>query len=292
MNRFRCSRRLQAFLFGIFVAGCTPVSSSYEVHSAEFTCDEANRYAYAAVTDMNMKVTSFTQARRGRTGRIKAVGSDRRGEVTITCDDTGVHIDPTQTSMGDRVFERGVFLSVTGRGGLRMDRGEVTGRDAPVGDLAQAAEAGVPPPSGSVLVEVQPQRGFETVLDFDADLATAGILPVQITIRNGSSRAYSFALSGVTVRKRGSSEAAQPMTAAEAGARLVAKAGSSGAQTDLGNVESALRIMKEKELKAASLPTGASVTGYLYYPVGDYDRARIQMMDVAAQEPESFFVGF
>jgi hypothetical protein len=65
-----------------------------------------------------------------------------------------------------------------------------------------------------------------------------------------------------------------------------------GTQTDLGNVESAIRIMKEKELKAAPLPPGASVTGYLYYPVGDYDRAKVQLMDVAAQDLESFLVDF
>ncbi len=286
------SRRLRSFLLGALVAGCTPVSQSYEVHSAEIGCDEANRYVYSAVTDMNMKVTSFTQAQPGRTGHLTAVGRDRRGEVSITCGPDGVKIDPNQTSMGDRTFERGIFLSVTGRSGLRMDRGEVTGRQKPVGDLAQAVTEGEPPPSGSVLVEVQPQRGFETVLDFDADLATAGILPIKVTIRNGSRRTYSFALDGVMVRKRDSSETAARLSVADAAARLTAKAGSSGAQTEVGNVESARKIMVQKELKPAHLTPGASVTGYLYYPVADYDRAKIQMMDVAAEELESFLVEF
>jgi len=286
------SRRLRSFLLGALVAGCTPVSQSYVVHSAEIGCEEGNRYAYAAVTDMNMKVTSFTPARRGRPGKLTAVGKDRRGQVTISCDDAGVHIDPTQTSMGDRIFERGVFLSVTGRSGLHMDRGEVTGRDRPAGDLAQTVAEGTPAPSGSVLVEVLPQRGFETVLDFDADLASAGILPIKITIRNGTKRAYSFSLDGVIVRKRDSTETATRMTAAEAGALLAVKAGSGGSQTGVGNVESARKIMVDRELKAARLTAGASVTGYVYYPLADYDRAKIQMMDVAAEEIESFLVEF
>jgi len=291
--KFRCSsRQLRSFLLGTLVAGCTPVSQSYVVHSAEIGCEEGNRYAYAAVTDMNMKVTSFTPARRGRAGKLTAVGKDRRGQVTITCDDAGVHIDPTQTSMGDRIFERGVFLSVTGRSGLHMDRGEATGRDRPAGDLAQTVSDGTPAPSGSVLVEVLPQRGFETVLDFDADLASAGILPIKVTIRNGTRRAYSFSLDGVIVRKRDSSEVAARMTAAEAAALLAAKAGSGGAQTGVGNVESARKIMVDRELKAARLTPGASVTGYVYYPLADYDRAKIQMMDVAAEEMESFLVEF
>src|SRR3990167_9935871 len=112
---FVTSRRLRSFLVGALVAGCTPVSQSYVVHSAEISCDEANRYVYSAVTDMNMKVTSFSQARPGRPGIIKAVGRDRSGSVSIVCDETGVHVDPAQTSMGERVFERGIFLSVTGR---------------------------------------------------------------------------------------------------------------------------------------------------------------------------------
>jgi len=287
------SRRWRAFLLGVLVAGCTPVSKSYEVHSAEIGCDEANRYVYGAVTDMGMKVTSFTQAQPGRPGHLSAVGKDRKGQVTITCNPgAGVVIDPQQTSMGDRVFERGVFLSVTGRSGLKMDRGEVTGRDKPVGDLAQAVAEGAPAPSGSVLVEVQPQRGFETVLDFDADLASAGILPVRVTIRNGSRRAYSFALDGLTLRRRDSSEASPRLSAKDAAAQLSAKAGSGGSQTPSGNVASAARIMVDKELKAAKLPPGASVTGYVYYPVADYERAKIQMMDVAAGEMESFLVEF
>jgi hypothetical protein len=286
------SSRIRPFLLGVMVAGCTPVSQSYEVHSAEIGCEEANRYVYAAVSDMNMKVTSFTQARPGRPGHLSAVGRDRRGDVTITCDAAGAHIDPTQTSMGDRIFERGIFLSVTGRSGLRMDRGEVTGRDKPAGDLAQAVTEGAPAPSGSVLVEVQPQRGFETVLDFDADLASAGILPIKVTIRNGTKRVYSFSLDGLIVRKRDSSEAAPRLSAAQAAERLTAKAGSGAARTDLGNVESANKIIVERELKGARLTAGASVTGYVYYPVADYDRARIQMTDVAADEIESFLVEF
>src|SRR5438128_12476560 len=105
--------RIASFVFGVLVAGCTPVSQSYVVHSAEINCDEANRYVYDAVGDMHMKVTSFTQAHPGTPGRLTAVGRDRRGEVAIACSDQGVTIKPSQTSMGDKIFERGIFLSVT-----------------------------------------------------------------------------------------------------------------------------------------------------------------------------------
>lgn len=293
MNLRLPSRRIRAFLFGALFAGCTPVSKSYEVHSSEIGCEEANRYVYGAVTDMNMKVTSFSQAQPGRTGHLTAVGRDRKGEVTITCNPgQAVVIDPQQTTMGDRSFERGVFLAVSGRSGLRMDRGQVTGRDKPNVNLAQAVIEGDPTPNGAVLVEVQPQRGFETVLDFDADLASAGILPVRVTIRNGSKRAYSFALDGLVLRRRDNGDLATRLSPKDAAAQLAAKAGSGGSQTVSGNVESAANIMVVKELKGAKLPPGASVTGYVYYPVADYERAKIQMLDVAAGEMESFLVEF
>ncbi len=283
--------RIASFLLGAVVAGCTPVSQSYVVHSAEINCDEANRYVYDAVGDMHMKVKSFNQAHPGTPGHLSAVGRDRRGEVTISCTDQGVTIDPSQTSMGDKIFERGIFLSVTGRSGLKIDRGSVTGRETPALNLAQAATEGAPVPSGDVLVEVQPQHGFETVLDFDADLAAAGILPIRVTIRNGSKRTYTFALDGLTLRTK-AGDVATRLSPADAAAKLASKAGSSSAQTDVGNVESAKKIIVDKELKPAKLTPGASVTGYVYYPIADYDRAKIQMMDVAAEELESFLVEF
>jgi hypothetical protein len=260
------------------------------VHSAELGCDEANRAVYGAVHDMGMKVTSFTRAAPGRPGRLSAVGSDRSGQVTITCrPEGGVVIDPRQATIGDRTFERGVFLSVAGRSGLQMERGQVVGRVKPVGDLAQAAGSGAPIPSGSVEVQVQPQRGFESVLDFSADLAAAGILPVRITIRNGSRRTYTLALEDVTLRLRGSGDAAARMTAAEASAKLAAKA---AGKDSLGDVDAAGQAIRGKELQAAKLAPGASVSGYLFFPVADYERASIRMLDVAAEETESFLVEF
>jgi len=292
MNDARYSIAAAAILLAASLAGCTPMSQSYQVESGDLTCEEANRFAYAAVMDMDMKVTAFTQAKPGRPGRLQAVGRDRRGDIVISCEADGVRIEPRQSGLGEKTFERGVFLSVTGRSGLKMDRGETAGREARPVALAEAATRGTEIPSGSVQVQVLPVRGFETVLDFDADLASAGILPVRMTVRNGSKRAYSFALDGVVVRKRNSEEAALRMPAAEAVAALVARAGSAGAQTPLGNVETASRLMVDQELRAARLGPGESVTGYLYYPVGDYDRVRLDLTDIAAGELEGFLVQF
>ena len=54
-------------------AGCiTPVSKGYEIHTADLSCDEANRQVYAALRDMDMEITSFTPAKPGQTGHGQA----------------------------------------------------------------------------------------------------------------------------------------------------------------------------------------------------------------------------
>lgn len=284
--------RRRAWLVIAVLAGCTPVSSSYDVHSADLTCDEANRLVYAAVTDMHMKVTAFTQAQPGRPGYLRATGSDRSGDVTITCDPGGVKIDPRQTSMGDRIFERGVLFSVTGRSGLVLDRGTVSGRVRNVSDEGTGGDDPGARVAGGVSLDVEPQKGFSTVLDFDADIAAAGVLPIKVTIRNGTNRSYQFAPADLVVRVRGSSTVAQQVTPADAAAQVAARAGSEAAQTEIGNVASAKKVIVEKALKGGRLAPGETASGYVYYRVGDYDRAKLTMIDVSTGEAEGFLVEF
>ncbi|HYC56453.1 MAG TPA: hypothetical protein VEL28_16090 [Candidatus Binatia bacterium] len=310
----RVPRRVRVWLVALTLAACTPVSRSYIVHSADLTCDEANRVVYASIGDMGMKVTSFSPAAPGRAGRITAVGPDRRGDVSITCDAAGVHIDPNQATMGDRSFERGIFLSVTGRSGLSVQHGEIQGRtptaaaavstsDGSAGAHAAGARPAVRTAAataaeddeeagGGMRVRLEPQRGFSTVLDFDADLASAGILPIKVDIRNGTARSYTFDPKDIIVRVRGSRQSADPLSPADATARLSGAAGAGGKQTNIGNVASATRIMTDKALKGAKLGPGGSTGGYVYYPVGDYDRAKVTMTDVETGELEGFSVEF
>lgn len=290
------NHRPRVLLLAVLLAACTPVSRSYEVHSAELTCDEANRLVYAAVTDMNMKVTAFTQAQPGRSGFLRAVGKDRSGDVSIVCGSDGVQIDPRQTSMGDRIFERGILLSVSGRSGLVLDRGNVTGRVRSIAAETEpgsdADDGGGANASGGVTIDVEPQHGFSTVLDFDADVAAAGVLPIKVTIRNGTNRAYQFSPVDLVVRVRGSRVTAEPLSAGDAAARLATRAGSDGAQTEIGNVASAKKVILDKALRGGKLAPAAIVSGYVYYRVGDYDRAKLTMTDVATGEKEGFLVEF
>jgi hypothetical protein len=54
----------------------------------------------------------------------------------------------------------------------------------------------------------------------------------------------------------------------------------------------ASRIIRQRLLRGGLLRPGARFNGFLYYPVADYDRARIIMIDVATGETEGFIVDF
>lgn len=284
-------------------ASCTPVTKSFELHTAKISCEEANRYVFDSVRDMKMTVTDFRAAKPGRPGYLKAEGKDRSGSVTITCESDGVHVDPKQHSGPALAFERGLFLSMTGRSGLIVDRGKIVGRREPPGspvdtsanprggEAAVAASAAsrptAPASGGGMQVSVEPQEGFATVLDFDADLSAAGVLPIKITIRNASDRPYDFDPEEVNVRVRGSRQRAEPLGVDGAVSRL-----RGAASAEIGDASAAARIMKSRRLQRGRLEPGAVSSGFLYFPTGDYDRAKILMSDVRTGEAEGFLVEF
>lgn len=277
----------------LVTTACTPTTKALEIHTDHLSCDEANRFVFGAVEDMKMEVTEFRAAKPGRPGFLKAKGKRRSGSVDIRCEADGVHIDPNQSSGDAMAFERGIFLSVTGRGDLEVDRGQIIGRrnqpnsaatsPSPRGAVVVARPA---PVSRELSVVIEPQHGFATVLDFDADLSAAGILPFKFTVRNGSERPYDFDPDDIQLRVSGSRARAEPLATADAVAKLQA------AGDDIGDTASAGRIMTEGRLAGGRLNPGASKSGYLYFPVGDYDRAKVTMTDVRTGEMEGFLVEF
>ncbi len=311
------SRRIAAI--ASLALGCAqPISKGYEIHTADLTCDEANRQAYAAVVDMGMEVTSFRPARTGSPGVISARRSDSRGnlggDVEIRCDAGAVSIVSNQSGgfLGDKEFERGVFLSIAGRTGLEVVRdgryatGEMKRREAPsdagaaagtdaMGAPASAAPSATKPQTSklsttnALAVTMEPLRGFASILDFEADLGTGGVLPVKVVITNGTSRRYDFDAAAIVLRPTGERTQVQPLTPTAALARI---RNTAAGGAELGDVEAAGRMLKEKALVGGRLAPGTVRTGFVYFPLADYDRARLLMTDVATGEAEGFAVDF
>jgi len=298
--------------------GCTAasaVSRGYNINTNDITCEEANRYVQQALGDMNMTVTEFRKARPGVAGFAKAYREDARGglsgTVEVRCDDKGVHILPDESGfLTTRDFERGLFLSVAGRADLvveregrystgvlhkrRQDPRAVVVSEATSNPKSDARARGAPAPQGGVEVHIELIRGFATVLDFEANVSAVAILPTKITVENKTVRTYDFDPRNLVLRKKGSREAAEPLGAKAAVERLRLAAEGAGGQKseDLGDLAAASRIIPEREIKAARLAPGQTVEGYVYFPAGDYERARLTMTDVATGETEGFMVEF
>jgi len=295
------------------VAGCvTPVSKGYEIHTGDLSCDEANRQVYAALRDMQMEITSFTPAKPGQPGHVSAVRKNETnplaGDVSIRCEGGRVDIEADQRGdlLGDKQFERGIFLGVTGRADLEVVRegryatGEVRRRgvDAAAGEEARLAQPGPAAPdtqrvassisAGSLDVEMEALPGFASVLDFDADLGAAGVLPVRVSIRNGTRRAYEFDPAAIALSVSGERTRVSALTPGEAYARVAA----AGVDGSIGDAQAAKALLAEKALGGGRLSPGASREGFVYFPLGDYDRARLALTDSATGEVESFVVDF
>lgn len=317
------------------LSSCTPVSKAYEIHTNSLSCDEANRFVYDALVGMKMTVTGFRPAKMGSPGFVRASRTDSTGTlagtVHITCDAAGTHIVTDEEGLGtEQQLKRGVYLSVTGRAGLHKAEAPASGGSsttaAAAGTVASAsggpaAEAPAPsrPSSGGgagtpllertekpaerkvgVSIALTPIEGFATVLDFDADVSRAGILPIKVSIVNATNRSYEFDPRDIVLRVAGSRTRAKPLTAAEAVALLATAARKAdesagegeGGASELGDVASASKRIEEQQIRAARLRPGDHREGYLYYPSGSYDRARVTMIDVATGETEGFLVEF
>jgi len=331
----RAGSRVFAALLAIAVYACTPQAATrYNIDSPDLECEAANRHVHDSVVDMGMSITSFQPAKPGVPGFVEATRKDSRGtmkgKISIRCDADGVKIKASESSLaGESEFERGVFLGVTGRAELVRDResadpNKLVARDParrsgasgtsasgarPASGAGSATRPAAVPMGTGIHVTLVPQSGFTTVLDFEANLGAAGILPVKVTIANGTDRAYGFDPRDVVLRQSGSRTRAYPLTPDEA-VKLLQSANrrsisdgkaqvdtdvgptSPTAASDLGDVRAASEIIPRRMLRSVRLSPGQRSSGYLYYEVGSYDRARVTMIDIATGETEGFIVEF
>ncbi|MFQ5477121.1 MAG: hypothetical protein ACE5E4_00720 [Candidatus Binatia bacterium] len=305
----------------VLLASCTPVSRYYEIHTGELSCEEANRFVHDALIAMKMRITAFRLATPGRPGYLRATRTGPTGtisgEVKINCDPDGVHIVPREDGLGgEQYFARGIFLSVTGRSGISVASIK-RGSQGDASPQAPAPTRSAPPggPSSSqanrrravekkvvgVSVKLEPIYGFATVLDFEANLGAVGLLPVRVSLVNGTERYYLFDPADLVLRRGGSRLRAYPLSAAQAIGRLRSRAaasvgdgGDSQPQGEesaaIGDVAAAAATIKREQLGAARLAPGQKLSGFVYYDLGRYDRARLTLVDVATGETEGFIV--
>ena len=298
-------------------------TDEYDIRDAEMTCADANRHALRAVERLGYEVTSFTQASETAPGRIDAEqrgawGEDEPVSVGIACGPQGVRLAPRSEippcEQANRVMRRAVessgftvdafqpaSLSAAGRVEGRNAAGESTwvsitcyiernrvemdtDENSPLLENIEFYQALTDfqlgfytafnkylddtQPSGgpgdTVQVTLQPFDAVDAQIVFGA--ANIDPLPVKVVIANPTKRTYRLETERVTLM-------------AASGARVEPLAGDA-------------TTFPTTALNDRSIPPGARIEGYLFYPPGTYAGARGSLADDRTGEREGFRLDF
>jgi hypothetical protein len=222
------------------------------------TCEEANRLAYRAVVSVGYAVTSVQIAKPGQPGHIEAKKEDgKSGKVVITCsDESHATAEPDRTGEPVRVL--------------------IGAADKPGSFPHVFTQTYNILLSSKVLDDQGPERGmsivltrlgsFESQVELGADLPKSGVLPIKAVITNNSPRPYRLTAEKILLSSSGGGQVAPISPPA----------------TGQGN-----------PLRGdITLQPGQNITGYLFYPAGQYSSARTTLTDKENNEEEGFSVRF
>ncbi len=265
--------RLRPAVLLPLLAGC---AASGLMHSRAsqpgMPCTEAARVARGALTRLAYESVLVTPPAPGTPGTIvakkpiaydgvsHAVTRYANATVTITCSNSGATFDAAtdEPLPGSLTFKSDFASTVAAVAARREQRPRLASR-----------------PETGIVITVEPLRGGDARAEFDIDLPAAGVTPVRLRIENRSERTYTFAPRAVRLITQEDARA-KPLSTADLATRAAA----------------AQPALQQKQIAAATLPPGASVAGFLYFPASAYRRATIVLIDQASEEEEGFSVEF
>ena len=222
------------------------------------TCEEANRLAHRAVISVGYAVASVQIAKPGQPGFIEAKKEDgKSGKVVITClDESRATAEPDRTGEPVRVLV-----------GAADKPGSFPHVFTQTYNILLSSQNLADEGPGQGISMVLTRLGsFESQIELGVDLLTSGVLPVKAVLTNNSPRPYEFNADKVFLSSAGSGQVAPLATPTAA---------------------------QKKALKGEiTLQPGQSMTGYLFYPVGQYTSARTTFIDKENNEAEGFSVQF
>jgi hypothetical protein len=287
------ARRRRVLAALALLAACASPVQQYALNDLRLSCDDANRTTYKALTALGFSVTSFTPAAMGRAGEAhgtrdaqRANGGAQNVTITIACGPTGAAVDAHDDDklLGQVEFKRAFFLSFTSTQHMDERRRE----------MEEKVAAGTAPASQQpqgLQVKIEPVRGQASKLDFEMDMAAAGILPVRVRVTNATSRIYRVAADDVQLVGRDRARV-PPLSVAAAAARVMKSSDASGKPlTALSEAELVDRLGKAL-FTTTRIDARSDSSGYLFFPLGDYARARMLVTDTETEEAEGFAVEF
>ena len=225
------------------------------------TCTEAQNLAVVAVQKMGYKVKESTKPSATAPGSVKgereiATGNVHKVLVQVACTNLGAEVEAkAESGMLDDMNFANQFKEAF--------------------DSAADVKKPVREPSATgVDVLVSPERAAGGNLG--VDLSASGLMPVFIRITNHSPRRYRFKVAEVVLQSSG-------------GERVHALAWSDVASKA---PPASSDVLQSKLAKDADLKSGDAQAGYLFFPFGGYNNARVTLEDVESKEDEGFFIEF
>jgi hypothetical protein len=140
--------------------------------------------------------------------------------------------------------------------------------------IADAGDRVWPPPQGPV-VKMELYRGPEAKIEFPTDLEPLGVVAVRVRVLNAGERAMRI-------------DPRRVRATTEAGAPAVPLAGAE-AERKLASVDPDI---KSKLLKPSKLKQGESVTGFVFFPAGNYTGGALALIDDQTGEADDYDVNF
>lgn len=280
----RRARAAAAIVLLSVAAACHPPANPYRLRDLAMSCEEANRYSLDTMKSLNFSISAYEPARTGSAGVLKgsrqrpgAEGERQSATVTIHCHPGGATIDVAEDGrMRAAELERGFYYSFVSLRSMAA---------------AQATAGKAPPKANDLQILVVPVHGPESKLDFGLDLAAAGILPVRVRAHNRTARRYRLDAAEVRLL-RADRERTAPLSATEAASRVSGARRADGEPITSLTADQVVRRLEEKSVPEHELEPRSDVGGFLYFPLGDYVRARVVVTDLESGESEGFAVEF
>lgn len=275
------------------IFGCRPPVRQYDLLRQPISCDEANDLVFRSMKAMGFQITGLELARPGKPGRVEGVrelrGTDTRTQhavVSIRCTDEGVDLIAAEPGhLGQSEIKRGFLITYKSLVGMAQREAEARAR-------AGAGETASQEPEGGLQVLLEPLYGFASKLEFGLNLEAAGVLPVRVTIRNPTRRAYRLEPERIRLIRRDRGRVA-PLVPAEAAGRAAEavdpETGASLSPVPRAELE---RQLARRLLRVRRVAPGEERSGFLYYPSGQYTGARAVMTEEESGESEGFLIRF
>jgi hypothetical protein len=251
-------RRGPLLLLGL-VSACTS-AGRYRVVRPGLGCEAATRTAYKTLITLGYRVTAITPATQQRDGRIDGVkggadGSPTRVGVTIECDEKGSVLTPIEPDVVPNwEYSRAFGYSFK--------------------SLVQMPEnVDVPRAGVGLEVRVHALTSGEATLDFGGPATVDGAQAIRVTVRNQTDRAVRVDPERLELVARGGTSVTRLTGAALAAALAPGPGG---------------EAIRANPLGERRVAPNTTVSGYVVFPTGTYDEARISIEDVETGEGEGF----